>query len=476
MKGYPKQYPLDRQTLFGINTMGLMSTTAYYLYTEVLMMFITDYSGIYSGVPGKAAAVATTLLFVGRLWDAVNDLWTGYLIDISPRTRWGKFKPYVLIGSLLAGILGMMLFHIPQNFSNFGKEVYLYVVYFLFMFAATIIVTVPLTSTMSADQEVRAKLISWPRITSNIVGVVFAFFMAIATYLGTKRNPNIPLTVDLIVIPFLILSLIGIVMVKEGPVTEEAKPPRLRDIGQMIKINHPFRINLYFTFVGGFVWALLTATSLYYIKYAFGVKNLGTQSMYFGLLTLITLVAGTLISQKAMQYISAIRGVQWCYLAMAPFLVIMFIINEIHVIDNPWVFYLLIGIVMTIAGAQFVPANLIIMETMDYNRLKLNAGMEATINAVNMFLQKLQSGLATIGVGAALLIVGYNAQTLEKATHVPDNLLQSLGVVLFAIPAVFSFLAYLIARHYPLQGAARDEMYAALAAKRVTNTQSSKSK
>ena len=88
--------------------------------------------------------------------------------------------------------------------------------------------------------------------------------------------------------------------------------------------------------------------------------------MYFGLLTLITLVAGTLISQKAMQYISAIRGVQWCYLAMAPFLVIMFIINEIHVIDNPWVFYLLIGIVMTIAGAQFVPANLIIMETMDY--------------------------------------------------------------------------------------------------------------
>lgn len=104
MKGYPKQYPLDRQTLFGINTMGLMSTTAYYLYTAVLMMFITDYSGIYSGVPGKAAAVATTLLFVGRLWDAVNDLWTGYLIDISPRTRWGKFKPYVLIGSLLAGI------------------------------------------------------------------------------------------------------------------------------------------------------------------------------------------------------------------------------------------------------------------------------------------------------------------------------------------------------------------------------------
>ncbi|KLI74889.1 MULTISPECIES: MFS transporter [Lacticaseibacillus] len=465
MKDYPKNYPLDPRTFFGINTMGLISTTAYYLYTAVLMMFITDYSGIYTGVPGKAAAVATTLLFVGRLWDAVNDLWTGYVIDISRRTRWGKFKPYVLAGTFFAGILGMMLFHIPQGISDFGKEVYLYVVYFLFMLAYTIIVTVPLTSTMSADQEIRSKLISWPRITSNVVGVVFAFFMAIATFLGTKKNPNIPLTVDVIVIPFLIIALIGGFMVKEGPVAEGTKPPKLRDIGRMVKINKPFRVNLYFTFVGGFVWALLTATSLYYIKYAFGVANLGIQSMYFGLLTLVTLVGGTFISQKAMKYMSALRGIQLCYLGMAPFLLLMFAINEFQVIHNPWLFYILIGIVMTLAGAQFVPANLIIMETMDYNRLKLNSGMEATINAVNMFLQKLQSGLATIGVGAALLLVGYNAQTLEKAAQVPDSLLQSLGVVLFGLPAVFSFVAYLLTKQYPLQGEARTKMYAELAAK-----------
>lgn len=359
----------------------------------------------------------------------------------------------------------MMLFHIPQGISDFGKEVYLYVVYFLFMLAYTIIVTVPLTSTMSADQEIRSKLISWPRITSNVVGVVFAFFMAIATFLGTKKNPNIPLTVDVIVIPFLIIALIGGFMVKEGPVAEGTKPPKLRDIGRMVKINKPFRVNLYFTFVGGFVWALLTATSLYYIKYAFGVANLGIQSMYFGLLTLVTLVGGTFISQKAMKYMSALRGIQLCYLGMAPFLLLMFAINEFQVIHNPWLFYILIGIVMTLAGAQFVPANLIIMETMDYNRLKLNSGMEATINAVNMFLQKLQSGLATIGIGAALLLVGYNAQTLEKAAQVPDSLLQSLGVVLFGLPAIFSFVAYLLTRQYPLQGEARTKMYAELAAK-----------
>ena len=85
-------------------------------------MFITDYSGIYTNVPGKAAAVATTLLFVGRLWDAINDLWTGYLIDISPRSLCGKFIPYVLFVTFFTGILGMMLFQIPQILSDFGKE------------------------------------------------------------------------------------------------------------------------------------------------------------------------------------------------------------------------------------------------------------------------------------------------------------------------------------------------------------------
>lgn len=159
---------------------------------------------------------------------------------------------------------------------------------------------------------------------------------------------------------------------------------------------------------------------------------------------------------------------------MVPFLLIMFAINEFQVIHNPWLFYLLIGIVMTLAGAQFVPANLIIMETMDYNRLKLNSGMEATINAVNMFLQKLQSGLATIGVGLALLLVGYNAQILEKATRIPDSLLKSLGVVLFGLPAVFSLVAYLLTKQYPLQGEARTQMYAELAAKTAAASQKNK--
>lgn len=69
-----KQYPLDGKTQVGINLMGLMSTVDYYLYTAILMIFITDYSGIYAGIPGKAAAMATTLLFTGRVWDAFADL------------------------------------------------------------------------------------------------------------------------------------------------------------------------------------------------------------------------------------------------------------------------------------------------------------------------------------------------------------------------------------------------------------------
>ncbi|MFT8397062.1 MAG: MFS transporter [Schleiferilactobacillus harbinensis] len=460
-----KQYPLDGKTQVGINLMGLMSTVDYYLYTAILMIFITDYSGIYAGIPGKAAAMATTLLFTGRVWDAFADLGAGYVIDRTPRTRWGKFKPYVFGGTFASGIFAIMLFNVPAAFSDFGKEVYMYILYYAMMLAFTVIVVVPLTTTLSDDQAIRSQLIAGPRITSNIVGVVFAFFIYIATFLGNGKQ-NIPLAVIVVVIPFWILSLIGIAMVKEGPAASKTEKPRLSDIGLIFRVNKPFRVATIITFIGGFVWAFITAVALYYIKYAFGIKQFPIQSSIYALLMLVTLVLGTLISQRMMKHMTAIRGVALSYGAMVPPLFLLWIANEIGLAHNPWIFYSLLAIVLTAAGVSFVPGTLMTMETMDYNRYKTGNGMEASINAITAFVAKMQAGLSSVGTGVALVVVGYNADVLEKATTIPESLLHSLGVVFFIIPAIVSLIATIGTRFYPLRGKEQEEMYAALKARK----------
>lgn len=456
-----REYPLDFKTMFGVSTMGFMGTVAYYLYTAVLMMYITDYAGIYKGVPGKAAMVATMLLFVARIWDAVNDLLVGYIVDISPITRWGKFKPFVFSGNVASGILAILLFNIPGYLSDTGKIIYLYVVYLSFTVAYTMIALRPLTAALSDEPVVRSRLIVLPRITGNIVGVVFAFFLAIASWLG-HGTPDIPKAVILITVPFLILSLIGTVMVKEKnqyPVTERL---RVKDFVQMFKVNRPFVFSLLITFLGGFVWALLNASVLYYIKYAFGIKNLAVQTSIFGIVVLVSMILGALLAEAVMKKVSPIKGMILSYSGTIPPLLILWVVNRISPVQNVWLFYGLLFIALVSCTAGYVPGSLMNMEAMDYNRYKLGRGMEGIVNAAGTFVEKFQSGIAVIITGSVLTAIGYDAALYEKAAVIPDSLLRGLGDVLFGFPALFALICVIVCRFYPLKDAEREAMYQAL--------------
>lgn len=60
----------------------------------------------YTDVAGISAAAAGTLFLVVRVWGGVTDLFAGNRVD-DTSTRWGKFRPYLLFGSLpLLALLG----------------------------------------------------------------------------------------------------------------------------------------------------------------------------------------------------------------------------------------------------------------------------------------------------------------------------------------------------------------------------------
>jgi len=126
------QYPEDFKTMFGVSIMGLSQLFGTAMITGYLMLYITDYAGLYTGIAGKAAQVATLMLLIGRIWDAVNDPILGFVMDRSPRTKWGKFKPFMFIFTLVGAILLIALFNIPAGISDIVKVALIYILYFLF--------------------------------------------------------------------------------------------------------------------------------------------------------------------------------------------------------------------------------------------------------------------------------------------------------------------------------------------------------
>lgn len=77
-------------------TGGILGQNMIYNFMAMyIMFFFTDLLGIPPGI-------ATVIIVVASLWDAINDPLMGMIAD-KTRTRWGKFRPYLIIGPVIVG-------------------------------------------------------------------------------------------------------------------------------------------------------------------------------------------------------------------------------------------------------------------------------------------------------------------------------------------------------------------------------------
>ena len=112
----------------------------------------------YSNVFGLSLADAGILMLVTRIWDAVSDPVMGLIADRT-KTRWGKYRPYLLFFALPFAVCGILLFTTPET----GKTVWAYVTYILMMTVYTGI-NVPygsLLNVMTEDSDQKSVLSSF---------------------------------------------------------------------------------------------------------------------------------------------------------------------------------------------------------------------------------------------------------------------------------------------------------------------------
>ena len=122
--------------------------------TALLMAYLISVVGI-------APAVAGTLLFVSKMYDGVTDPVMGVISD-KTNSRWGRRRPYLLVGGVLCAISAVAMFSIPQ-FS--GMLLYAWVLGVLILAAtAYTLFNVPYLSMpaeMVSDRYERSKLMSY---------------------------------------------------------------------------------------------------------------------------------------------------------------------------------------------------------------------------------------------------------------------------------------------------------------------------
>jgi Na+/melibiose symporter-like transporter len=219
----------------------------------VFMSMILFQANFYTDVFGLSAAMAANIVLVARLWDAIFDPIMGILADRT-RTRWGKFRPWILWTSIPWAVV-MVLAYTTPNFASPKMIVYAFVTNILLMtlYSANNMPYSALGAVMTGDVNERAKLNSFRFIAVNAAQfIVGAFTLTlVAKFAGAENNRQIGWTMTMTIwaVLCLVLFLITFVTTKERiqPEAEQKSSPK-QDFVDLLR-NSPWKVMFLMTMV-----------------------------------------------------------------------------------------------------------------------------------------------------------------------------------------------------------------------------------
>jgi len=428
--------PTKTKVIYGIADLGISLLTASIQF--FLLFFYTDIAGIDPGLAGTA-------LLVGKLtWDALNDPLFGYFSDRT-RSRWGRRKPYMLLGAIPFGLSIWLLFSLPPGLV--GLKAFLAVLgSFLLADTFQTIVSVPyyaLSAELTYDYDERTSLISI-RMIFTVLGYILgaALTTAVAGFfisLGWTKNAaysGMGAVFGVVAIITLLITTLGIKEVQHDDQLP-ARMPILPQIKQVLR-NRPFVQYMIMSTIISISFTLLTSLLPYFLTYQLGMTDQISLIMFTMLATIaIFLVPWRYASRKLSKGPAYALG-----LAIASVGILMAFFLPAG--PTP-----LIYVVAFVAGlgfsAQYVFPWSMIPDVIEVDQAVTGERHEGIYFGINSFLGKLTGALGIAASGWALKLYGYMPNVAQT-----EHALFGIRFFFAVVPVIAFVIALPLLIWYPI--------------------------
>lgn len=416
---------------FGMGAFG--KDMVYAIVSTFLMKYLTD-------VRLVDPAFVGVLFMAARIWDAFNDPFMGMVVD-NTRSRWGKFRPWILIGTILnAGVLVLLYLDVDLPATQYA--IYVAIMYVLWGMTYTIM-DIPYWSMVPAltdNENERSQVSAIPRFFASMAWlVVGSGGLYIVKYAGNGDQilgfSRFSIGVALI---FIVTILLTVFNTKERVVATVGTGEKTT-VKQMIKVlvkNDQVIVIMLIALLFNVGYQLANSFALYYFEYVCGVKEnlFAAYTGVAGFAQMGALAFFPVISQKIN------KKVIFATASLLPVIGFALLLLVGYVAPTSILLVGLCSVIVNIGiGFMLVLITVILSEVVDYGEYKLHTRNESILFSTQTFVVKFAGAFSGLISGVGLKAIGFEANAVQSAGTVAG-----MRIIMIVIPAILSLLCLVV--------------------------------
>lgn len=417
-------------------TMGEYASNLYWQSVSLFLLFF------YTDAVGLPAATAGLIYMIASIFDGATDPLMGMIADRT-RTRWGRYRPYLLFGAVPLGLSFVLLYYRPP-LEGLALAGWMLIAHMVFRLAYTA-VSIPYTSLNARVTESsgeRSTLAGFRMIFATLAGLtVAALTQPVVDLADGGRGPAhgfmvaaaIFAVVATVVYPLVFLT------VREPPERDVGPPLSLREQWTAVLGNRAFCIVMAGISMGLICSAVLGKSVLYYFKYY--LNDPAAAKVVLPLLAgvgLVIIPAWIVVSRRVGKRAAWLITTCWNLAGL-----LFFALVDIR--SAPLMMAFLVYMQVGGLGAAMTFWSML-PDTVEYGEWRTGLRAEAFIFGLAQFFLKAALGLGAGLFGWALGAVGY----VPNQPQTPETL-AGLKTIMVVLPMIGVAGAGLAMWFYPLR-------------------------
>lgn len=437
---------------YGIGAVG--KDMVYMLSASYILYYYQDIMGVNTWAMG-------IILLVARVFDAFNDPIMGVLVA-KTKTRWGKFRPWLFIGTLTNAIMLFLMFSAPPTLSGGGLIAYAATTYILWGVTYTMM-DIPYWSMVPAFTESGKEREGLSALARSCAGVGSALVLIITVMsvsaLGKMFGGTNATDVErvgyrmfalVIAVIFVIFTTITCTVIKEKS-SVDMKTASVKDMFKALVQNDQAMTMVVAIVMINTALYITSNLVIYFFKYDFsGAGWEGDYTLFNTFGGAFQILAMMIMFPLLRKFMNTMKIFYVCF-TMAFLGYIVLLVLACSGMTNVYFLLLPAFLIMAAIGMLNVIVTVFLANTVDYGELKNKRRDESVIFSMQTFVVKLASGISAMIASVVLAIFHVSQDKEAEITVISQSSRTGLRLCMTLIPMVVLVIAVIVfKKHYIL--------------------------